>query len=67
MKTSLGHPLPEVILKRGEDFDIVVYGIPVGSLPFLCAELLEKSPSLRATNQLHWKSPILAIPVVGHS
>ena len=40
---SFGHSLPEVFLKRGKDFDIIVYGIPVGSLPFLCAELLEKT------------------------
>ena len=39
-------PLPEVFLKRGKDFDTIVYGIPVGSLSSLCAELLEKSPSL---------------------
>ena len=47
---SFGHPLPEVFLKRGKDFDIIVYGIPVGSLPSLCAQLLEKNPSLKATN-----------------
>ena len=39
---SFGHSIPEVVLKREKDFDIIVYGIPVGSLPFLCAELLEK-------------------------
>ena len=47
---SFGYPIPEIILKREKDFDIIVYGIPVGSLPFLCAELLDKSPSLRAAN-----------------
>ena len=48
---SYEHPIPEVILKRGKDFDIIVYGIPVGSLAYLCPELLDKSPSLRATNE----------------
>ena len=40
-------PLPEVILKRGQDFDIIVFGIPIGSLPYLGSELLETSQSLR--------------------
>ena len=48
---NFGHPIPEVVLKRGKDFDIIVYGIPVGSLASLCAQLLEKSPSLKATNE----------------
>ena len=42
--------LPEVILKRGQDFDIIVFGIPIGSLSYLCSELLESSPSLRNAN-----------------
>ena len=41
-------PLPEVTLKRGQDFDIVVYGIPVATLPHLCPELLQMSPALKA-------------------
>ena len=44
-------PLPEITLKRGVDFDIVVFGISVASLPFLCSQLLEASPSLRSTHQ----------------
>ena len=48
---SFKHPIPEVILRRGKDFDIIVYGIPVGSLASLCPELLDKSPSLRAANE----------------
>ena len=39
---NFGHPLAEVILKRGQEFDKIVYGIPVGSLPYLWEELLEK-------------------------
>ena len=62
---SFGHPLPEVFLKKGQDFDIVVYGIPVGSLPFLCAELLEKSPSLKATNGHIGRVPSLQFQLWG--
>ncbi|PWF41760.1 NAD(P)-binding protein [Massilia glaciei] len=42
-------PLPTVTLKRGRDFDRVVFGISVGSLPMLCPKLLARGPSLRAT------------------
>ena len=62
---SFGHPLPEVFLKRGQDFDIVVYGIPVGSLPFLCPELLGKSPSLKATNEHIGRVPSLQFQLWG--
>ena len=41
-------PLPEVTLKIGQDFDIVVYGMPVATLPHLCPELLQMSPALKA-------------------
>ena len=44
-------PLPEKVLKREVDFDIIVFGIPVGSLPYLCSELLEASPSLSNANK----------------
>ena len=47
---SFGYPAPELVLKREKDFDIIVYGIPVGSLPFLCPELLENSSSLKEMN-----------------
>ena len=62
---NFGHPPPEVILKRGQEFDIIVFGIPVGSLPYLCAELLEKSPSLRATNELIGRIPSLQFQLWG--
>ena len=62
---SIGHLPPEVILRRGEDFDIIVYGIPVGTLPFLCEELLEKSPSLRATNEYIGRVPSLQFQLWG--
>jgi uncharacterized protein with NAD-binding domain and iron-sulfur cluster len=31
-------------LEVGEDFDEVVFGIPIGAVPFLCSELVEHSP-----------------------
>ncbi|USX29203.1 NAD(P)-binding protein [Oxalobacteraceae bacterium OTU3CINTB1] len=44
-------PLPALTLKRGVDFDQVVFGISVGSLPALCPQLLAKSPALLATSE----------------
>lgn len=41
--------LPVLTLKRGVDFDQVVFGISVGSLPALCPRLLANSPALLAT------------------
>ena len=43
--------LPVTTLKRGVDFDQVVFGISVGSLPVLCPRLLEQSPALRTTSE----------------
>ena len=63
---NFGHPLSEVVLKRGEDFDIIVYGIPVGTLSFLCEELLEESPSLWGTNENIERVPSLQIQLWGH-
>ena len=31
-------------LKRGEDFDRIVFGIPLGSIPYICKELVESNP-----------------------
>lgn len=47
-RRHFGAPLPTVSLKRGEDFDLVIYGLSVGALPHTCAELLPHSPALRA-------------------
>jgi uncharacterized protein with NAD-binding domain and iron-sulfur cluster len=33
----------KVTLKAGEDFDVVVFGISLASIPYLCAELVEVS------------------------
>jgi uncharacterized protein with NAD-binding domain and iron-sulfur cluster len=43
--------LPALTLKRGVDFDQVVFGISVGALPDLCPQLLAKSPALLATSE----------------
>ena len=36
--------LPEINLRRGQDFDIVVHGISIASLPLISPQLLEASP-----------------------
>jgi len=46
-KTHFGQDLPQKTLKNGIDFDKVIFGISVGSLPFICADLLDKSPGLK--------------------
>ncbi|MBV7535180.1 NAD(P)-binding protein [Duganella sp. sic0402] len=48
---AYGKPLPTVTLKRGVDFDQVVFGISIGSLPVLCPQLLAQSPALLATSE----------------
>jgi uncharacterized protein with NAD-binding domain and iron-sulfur cluster len=37
-----------VRLKKGTDFDDVVFGIPIGSIPYVCGELLAESKDWRA-------------------
>ncbi|KQQ40232.1 acetoacetate decarboxylase [Duganella sp. Leaf126] len=46
-----GCPLPTHTLQRGVDFDKVVFGISIGSLPVLCPQLLAQSPALLATTE----------------
>jgi uncharacterized protein with NAD-binding domain and iron-sulfur cluster len=36
-----------VTLREGEDFDVVVLGIAIGSLPYICGELIEEDPRWR--------------------
>ncbi|MGF6597788.1 uncharacterized protein with NAD-binding domain and iron-sulfur cluster [Paraburkholderia sp. GAS448] len=43
-------PLPVKQLKRGVDFDKVIFGLSVGSLPHVCPKLLEKSAALKAAS-----------------
>ncbi|MBB5017716.1 uncharacterized protein with NAD-binding domain and iron-sulfur cluster [Chitinivorax tropicus] len=48
-QAQFGKPLPEITLKRGVDFDKVVFGISIGALPHLCPQLLAQSPALQQT------------------
>jgi uncharacterized protein with NAD-binding domain and iron-sulfur cluster len=43
---AFGKPLPAVTLKRGVDFDKVVFGASVASLELLAPKLIAKSPAL---------------------
>jgi uncharacterized protein with NAD-binding domain and iron-sulfur cluster len=36
-----------LVLNRGQDFDLVVLGISVGGLPWLCGELMDADPAFR--------------------
>ncbi|TFW22902.1 NAD(P)-binding protein [Duganella callida] len=49
-RAAFGRDLPTVTLQRGVDFDQVVFGISVGSLPLLAPRLLAQSPALLATS-----------------
>lgn len=42
-----GRPLPQLTLKRGEDFDLVVFGISVEGVSQLCPQLVQRSPALQ--------------------
>jgi uncharacterized protein with NAD-binding domain and iron-sulfur cluster len=50
-REAFGKELPTVTLKRGVDFDQVVFGISIGSLPVLCPQLLAQSPALLTTTE----------------
>ena len=50
-RERFGQPLPQRVLKRGLDFDKIVFGISVGSLAHVCPLLLEASPKLRAASE----------------
>jgi len=47
-RRAFGRPLPSVTLKRGVDFDKVVFGASVASVEALCPQLVAKSPALAA-------------------
>jgi uncharacterized protein with NAD-binding domain and iron-sulfur cluster len=49
-REAFGQPLPQITLKKGVDFDKVVFGISIGSLPALCPQLLAKSDKLRTAS-----------------
>ena len=46
-RQAFGRPLPVTVLKKGVDFDQVVFGVSIGALPILCPQLLAQSPALR--------------------
>lgn len=46
-----GQPLPAVTLKRGVDFDDVIFGISADGLAQLCPKLVAASPTLQASSQ----------------
>ncbi|HUG20904.1 NAD(P)-binding protein [Piscinibacter sp.] len=48
---AFGKPLPVVALKRGVDFDKVVFGISVAGVEALCPQLVARSPALAACTQ----------------
>lgn len=48
-RQAFGRDLPQRVLRRGRDFDHVVFGIPVACLPLLAPRVLDASPPLRAT------------------
>lgn len=48
---KFGQPLPQKVMKKGQDFDLVIFGISVGSLPHLCSDLLEQSPGLKTMSE----------------
>jgi uncharacterized protein with NAD-binding domain and iron-sulfur cluster len=49
-RQAFGKELPQRVLQRGRDFDQVVLGLPVGTLPLLAPSLLAASPPLRASS-----------------
>jgi uncharacterized protein with NAD-binding domain and iron-sulfur cluster len=58
-----------VLLKKGEDFDRVIYAISIGSVPFTCAELIAAKPqwqqmvrdveSVKTMGVQYWLKPTL--------
>jgi uncharacterized protein with NAD-binding domain and iron-sulfur cluster len=48
---AFGKPLPQLTLKKGVDFDRIVFGISLAGVPQLCPKLLEQSEALRMTTQ----------------
>lgn len=46
---AFGQPLPCITLKRGVDFDKVIFGISADSVAQLCPQLVARSPALQAS------------------
>lgn len=47
-RQAFGQPLPSLVLKRGVDFDKVIFGASVASVAPLCPQLVARSPALAA-------------------
>lgn len=45
---AFGKPLPTVTLRRGVDFDEVVFGIAQDALQLICPQLVARSPAMQA-------------------
>jgi len=45
---AYSEPLPQISLKAGEDFDKIIFGLSLGSVPIVCPKLLPLSPKLQA-------------------
>ncbi len=43
-----GKPLPQITLQAGVDFDKIIFGLSLGSVPVVCSDLLPLSPKLKA-------------------
>jgi uncharacterized protein with NAD-binding domain and iron-sulfur cluster len=48
-QNAFGKPLPKVVLKRGVDFDKVIFGISAGGVQQLCPQLVARSPAMQAS------------------
>ncbi len=46
--TSWKDPVPPLVLQADQDFDRVVLGISIAALPFICQDLIHKSPRFSA-------------------
>ena len=50
-ESQFGRPLPQLTLKKGRDFDRIIFGISLASIPLLCPQLVAQSPTLKATTK----------------
>ncbi len=46
-ENAYGKPLPQYSLKAGVDFDKIIFGLSLGSVPVVCPKLLPLSPKLQ--------------------
>ena len=52
------HQAGKITLKRGEDFDEIVFGISIGAVPILCGEILERNDD----TGLKWRRMVEGTP-----